>query len=69
MGELVNPLGEGVAKGSAGEAGAGDLPRVRRCKRCLGTVPAPRRKYCGARCARQAAVALNDWRRKHGRHQ
>jgi hypothetical protein len=44
-----------------------DEPRIRRCKHCWGTVPAPRRKYCSAFCAARGKLTLQDWRRRRRR--
>lgn len=58
---------ETPAKGSGGAVGAVDAPRVRRCKVCLGTVPAPRRRYCCDAHAETGKLRLQAWRRQHTR--
>ncbi len=39
----------------------------RRCAECQGTIPAPRRKVCSARCARRRKTKLNDYYRRRRR--
>jgi hypothetical protein len=66
MGDGTSSEGEVITKGSAVDASERFTLKVKRCRICLSTIPAPRFRYCSAYCARKGKVALQEWRRRHG---
>jgi hypothetical protein len=67
MNDGTSSEGEAITKADAVQPGVKETKPIRRCKTCLGTIPRPRFRYCSDHCAGKGKVALQTWRRNHGR--
>jgi hypothetical protein len=67
MSDTTSSEGEAITKAPAVEPAVEKTKAIRRCKICLSTIPRPRFRYCSDHCAGKGKVALQTWRRNHGR--
>jgi hypothetical protein len=67
MDDTTSSAGEAITKAESVAARGKAMRAIRRCRICLGTIPVPRFRYCSEHCARKGKIALQDWRRRHGK--